>query len=97
MKKYAIELICLVLFLLIVGSGVYHCSTRGTGARAATVADASTTDWVLVLQIVSGIIVAAIGAAPSLIKAFREGNNKAIKDETDELSKKIDDLSNKAV
>jgi len=81
LKKYAIELVCLVALLALAGSIAYHCSHKGTGTTinsSAMAADSTTaTDWTLILQVAASVIVALIGAAPSLYRTYKSGGLQA--------------------
>jgi uncharacterized protein (UPF0333 family) len=93
LKKYAIELVCLLALLALAGSVVYHCSHKGAAnaVSLSVAADtpASTTDWTLILQVVAGVVVAIIGAAPSLYRTYKSGGLQAALSEVEEDAKLI--------
>lgn len=83
MKKYAIELAALLVLLCLAASIAYHCSHKGTGTAtsslsvAANTTPATTTDWTLVLQVAASIVVALLGAAPSIYRTYKSGGLQA--------------------
>lgn len=92
MRKYLIEIVCFVLFLAIAGSCYFHCTHNRAGLNSAVPVSAEGTDWILILQIVSGVIVAIIGAMPSIIKAWRERDYQKIETIAEDVSTKLDPL-----
>ncbi len=83
MKKYAIELVCLILLIAIGGSVYYRC-THKAAANPLAVEAAAPTDWLLIFQIGAGVLVALIGAMPSLYRTYKSGGLKAAIEEVEE-------------
>lgn len=83
LKKFAFEIVCFLCFVAIGVSCYIHCKGVPGLARADAVTPG--TDWVLIIQIVSGVLVAVIGAAPSLYRTYKAGGlKKAIKELEDD-------------
>lgn len=87
LRKYWVELVCLILLLAIGGSIAYHCTHKptstGKASATATVEPAAAVDWTLIIQVASGIVVALIGVSPALIRAFKSGKAEEIADEVE--------------
>jgi len=79
MRKYAIELVAALVFLCLIGGIAFHCTHKTTAGGMSLAADATTsaTDWVLVWQVAGTVIVALIGAAPSLYRTYKSGGLQA--------------------